>query len=171
MLTDRMRAGLDEYIGRKTSRYDYSGTFAYIVRHQNGDGTLELDPEDPKLSPPLSNVEIMYDSPATRTYVQDGAQCRVHFVNRDPSRYEAFGFRHGDFKSHSIGDNGFASARQGDLLIVGGVGLVITFVEGPAALAAISTGVPIPIIVGTVADPIGGWPGFIVTGSEKVNVE
>jgi hypothetical protein len=177
--TDRAKSAFELVVNRLMSKYDYSGTFAYVVTHQNGDGTLELKPEDPKLSPPLSNVDILYETPASKVVVRKGAVCRVHFVNRDPRRPEAFGFRQGDFQTLDFGVDGFGLARQGDLTLTGGLGLMITLGNPPGGSPPLPvlTGTPMPAFICTVADyaldpvaaMIGGtWPGYILTGSTKV---
>jgi hypothetical protein len=165
-LTDRAKNPIDEYIDRRSAKYDYAGVFAYTVVTQNGDGTLSLQPEDPDLSPPLSGVEILSDNPATRITVKKGAQCRVHFVNRNPKRPEAFGFKKGDYTLLEFGTNTFNMARQGDLVNVGGFGIIITL-GAPGTIAPALCGVQLPAVIGTVTNPIGGWPGYILTGSSK----
>jgi hypothetical protein len=162
-LSDRAKASLDEYVDRRASKYDYAGVFAYTVVTQNSDGSVDVEPEDPNLSPPLSGVEILYDNPATKITVSKGAQCRVHFVNKDPRRPEAFGFKRGSYKLLEFGDDGFPLARQGDLVAIGGVGLVITC----AGAGVLTAGTALPCVLGTVANPIGGWPGYIQTGASK----
>jgi hypothetical protein len=162
-LTDRFKSGLEEFVLRLVSKYDYSGVHGYTVVTQNGDFTLELKPDDPKTDPPLSNVPIKYDSPSNRVTVKAGATCNVMYTNKDPSRYFAFGFDPGDYELIEIGQDGFPFARQGDLVVCGGVGIVATF----AGAGVLTAGTPLPVVFGTVANPIAGLPGYIMTGSSK----
>ena len=160
---DRSTEDLEYFINRRTAKYDYALVYSYIVVTQNSDKTLEVNPEDPSRTPTLSSVPIFYDNPATKVTVKKGAVCRVRFVNGDPRRPEAFGFQHGDYELLELGDDGFPLARQGDLVAIGGVGLVATF----AGAGVLTAGTPLPCVLGTVANPIGGWPGYIQTGSSK----
>ena len=161
-LSDRLKVGLEEFVLRLVSKYDYSGVHGYTVVAQNSDFTLELKPDDPKADPALSNVPIKYDSPSNRVTVKAGATCNVMYTNKDPSRYFAFGFDPGDYELIEIGQDGFPFARQGDLTISGGLGVVATFVGG-----VLSGGVPYPVVFGTVANPTAGLPGYIMSGSSK----
>ena len=162
---DRSTEDLEYFINRRTAKYDYALVYSYIVVSQNSDKTLEVKPEDPSRTPDISSVPIFYDNPATKVTVKKGAVCRVRFVNGDPRRPEAFGFAHGDssYSLLELGDNGFPLARQGDLIAVVGVGLVITC----AGAGVLTAGTPLPCVLGTVANPVGGWPGYIQTGASK----
>jgi hypothetical protein len=164
-LTDRSKEDLEFFIDRRTAKYDYALVYSYIVVSQNSNGTIEVQPEDPSRTPPLSSVEIFYDNPATKVTLKKGAICRVRFVNGDPKRPEAFGFKHGDYTLLELGEGGFPLAVQGGVVSVGGVGLVATF----AGAGVLTAGTPLPCVLGTVTNPIGGWPGYImIPGTSKV---
>jgi hypothetical protein len=161
-LTDRFKASLEEFVLRLVCKYDYSGVHGYTVVAQNSDYTLELKPDDPNIDPPLSNVPIKYDSPSNRVTVKAGATCNVMYTNKDPSRYFAFGFDPGDYELVEIGTDGYPFARQGDLVQTAGTGGLIITLAGAGAGAGTYTAT-----IGTILNPIGGWPGYIMTGSTK----
>jgi len=168
-LSDRIKSAIEAFVTRITSKYDYAGFCAYTVVTQNSDDTLELRPVDPKKHPPLSKVEIRFETPATRCRVKVGAECTVVFANMDPSRYFVFGgFKHGGFEELHFGDNTSAIAKQGELVYSGGAGTII-MIDGPSPLVG---GVPYPCMFGTLTDPTSIVDGFllgaVMTGSDKV---
>ena len=180
-LTDRIKGAIESFVTRLTSKYDYAGFCAYIVVAQNADDTLELKPVDPNKHPPLSKVEMRFETPATRCRVKVGAECTVVFANMDPSRYFAFGgFKHGDFEELHFGDNTVPIARQGDFVTSGGPGTLIQFTPMPGNLApSVIPGVPYYVSFSSITDPLmlesleafGPLPGFIITASEVNNTQ
>jgi hypothetical protein len=181
-LTNRSTKFIESFIQKITAKYDYGFVYSYTVSGQNGNGTLELTPSDPKKSPGLSNVIIMYDNPATKITVKKGASCCVIFKNGDPSQPRAFGFERGDYELLEFGDDGFGLARQGDLVMSGGATTVAYIIPYPAGappfnpvtgsgMCLISFGsivvpplIPTPILAGPL-------PGYITTCSTKAKAK
>lgn len=62
----------------------FGGTWARVVA-QNGDGSLELVPDDARL-PPLSGVPVRYGVPGMRAEVPEGARVLLEFIAGDPSK-------------------------------------------------------------------------------------
>jgi hypothetical protein len=188
-LTDRLKEGLEEFVLRLVSKYDYSGVHGYTVVSQNSDGTLELKPDDADHDPPLSSVPIKYDSPSNRVTVKSGATCNVMYTNKDPSRYFAFGFDPGDYELVELGPEGRKIATQGSIVMSGGKTAMVAFFSAagtPLSLVQTGTGgpgtVPIPgpflVRFGSALNPpdpvdplnplqSGRLSGFIVSAAKK----
>jgi len=174
MISDRFKLFLQKFVGQVTAKYDYSGVHGYTVTAQNPDFTLELAPDDPSVDPPLSSVRIMYDSPAGRVTVKKGATCNVMFTNKDPARAFAFGFSPGDYTLYEIGTDGFPIARQGDLVLCGGVGAMMLLTPLPGNVSpSVLPGVPYFVSFGSPSFPPlpatpteqGKLPGIILSGA------
>jgi hypothetical protein len=82
---DRMKAGLAAWVRGLFARIDYLALYPSRVVSQNGDGTLELQPDDPRL-PGLSNVPVRLGIPGTTVEVQAGARVLLGFEAGDPAR-------------------------------------------------------------------------------------
>ena len=96
----RFVAMVDALVGPK---FLYAGVWPGRVVSQGGDGTLEVQPDDPRI-PGLTGVPIRYGLPGTKVLVPSGARCRVGFEGGDPSAPYAFGFdEDADFTEITIG--------------------------------------------------------------------
>jgi hypothetical protein len=144
-LSDRFKAGIEAFVNRIISRYEYAFIWSYEVVAQNADDTLELKPDVPSRVPGLSKVPVIWGDAGVTATVRKGARCFVSFVNGDPSMPRVLGFEHGSYTAIKAGDDGLPTARQGDLVQCGGPGTVLTIM--PTA--------PIPVVT-----PTG--PGSIV---------
>jgi hypothetical protein len=82
---DRMKDGLAAWVRSLFSRLDYLALYPSRVVSQNGDGTLELQPDDPRL-PGLSGVPVRLGLPGTTVEVQAGARVLLGFEAGDPAR-------------------------------------------------------------------------------------
>jgi len=153
-MTDRLKSALEAFVRRLVSRYDYAFAYSYTVESQNDDYTLELKPNQPKLAPSLSAVEILWSDPAHRCKVKRGAQTFVMFPDGSPANRFAFGFKHGDFESVSIGENVSPIARLGDLVESGGPGTYVMLIPLPGNVSpSVLPGVPYLVGFASVADP------------------
>jgi len=90
-LSDAAKRGLMAFIRRVVGndilgpRMDYLGEFPSKVVSQNGDGTIELQPDDVRL-PGYSNVPIRYGVPGLIATVSAGARCLLAFAGADPQK-------------------------------------------------------------------------------------
>jgi hypothetical protein len=95
----------------------------------------------------LQGVPLRVGLPGFVVEVPPGARVLLGFDNGDPQRPYASLFDPGSVKSIKFADGTQGIARQGDLVICGGVGLVVTLVPLPPAVpappnAAVVCGVP-----------------------------
>jgi hypothetical protein len=86
---DRKLSGLTKFIRKVMGSFlitqvDYLAAYKCKVVFQNGDGTLELQPDDPRI-PPLSNVPIFYGIPGVTATIKAGSRVLLEFANGDPS--------------------------------------------------------------------------------------
>jgi hypothetical protein len=82
---DRMKGVLAAWVRGLFARIDYLALYPSKVVGQNGDGTLELQPDDARL-PGLSNVPVRLGIPGTTVEVQAGARVLLGFEAGDPAR-------------------------------------------------------------------------------------
>jgi len=84
-----MLASLDKWLDTRLAPLDYDALYPGKVVKQNGDGTLEIVPDSPKLKT-LSNVPLRA-FPGVTILVDVAANPRVlvAFENRDPSKHVA----------------------------------------------------------------------------------
>jgi hypothetical protein len=85
---DRMKAALAAYVRSLFAGLDYYASYPAKVVAQNGDGTLELQPDDPRI-PGLSNVPIRYGVPGVKATVASGARVLLGFAAGDPGKPQA----------------------------------------------------------------------------------
>lgn len=86
--TDRSKSSLTKFIRKVmgsflVTKIDYLASYTCKVVSQNSDGTLELIPDDVRLSP-MSNVPIYYGIPGVVSKVNPGSRCLVAFAGGDP---------------------------------------------------------------------------------------
>src|SRR5690242_14832304 len=99
-LSDRAKAGLSAFIRRVVGldilgpRVDYLALYAAKVVVQNGDGTLELQPDDTRL-PGYSSVPIRYGIPGVTATVSANARCLITFAGADPQKPIVVGWEPG----------------------------------------------------------------------------
>lgn len=153
----------------------YHKQYPSTVKSQSG-MTLDLLPDDAKIAGPgLGAVPLRVGLPGFTVEVPEGARVLLTFDNGDPSIPAAQLFDPGSVKGITFADGTQAVARQGDLVIAGGVGLLVTLVPLPPAVpappnAAVVCGVPHMISFSAVpptplkADPLYG---SIATGRQE----
>jgi hypothetical protein len=174
-LSDRFKAALEAVVQRITNKYDYAVPYACRVVAQNGDGTLELVPEDGRLGsnqtiPGLSSVPIRYGAPGMTATVQAQARVIVEFENADPARPVVTAW---DPMSPlimlTLGGGNQPLFRVGDMVQCGGPGQPVTItLTAPAAgtpaglppgsfvQGFISFGITPPDPTGLTAEPLYG---------------
>lgn len=81
------RSLIERFVGNALigPRVDYLGAYPCVAVTQNGDGTLELQPDDARL-PPLSSVPIRYGVPGVSATVANGGRVMVEFAGADPAK-------------------------------------------------------------------------------------
>lgn len=81
---DDFAAALPPMVRLLTSHVDYFAQYSATVVAQNGDGSLELKPEDPRL-PGMSKIPIRYGIPGVAALVAPGARVLVGFEAGNPA--------------------------------------------------------------------------------------
>lgn len=82
---DRIKSGFSKFILGLMAPTDYHALYPAKVISQNGDGTLEIQPETSKLGP-ISKVSIMLGLPGASVTLAAGASVLLGFEAGDPSR-------------------------------------------------------------------------------------
>lgn len=154
----------------------YLKQYPCTVQRQSG-MTLDLLPDDESIRGPggLSGVPLRVGLPGFEVRVPVGARVLLSFDEGNPAKPAASLFDPGSVTSIHFADGTQANARQGDLVVSGGVGLLVTLMPVPPALpappnAAVVCGVPHLISFSPVpptlvsADPLYG---SIATGNPK----
>ena len=85
MSDDRLTGALRALIRSMFPRVDYYAIYPARVVSQNGDGSLELKPDDTRL-PGLSMVPIRYGIPGVKVKVAPGARVLLGFAGGDPQQ-------------------------------------------------------------------------------------
>lgn len=144
----------------------------YVCSVQSQDGmTLDLKADDEKIAGNgLGAVPLRTGVPGFTFEVAQGARVLLSFDNGDPSKPTAALFDPGSVISITFADGTQANARQGDLVVSGGVGTVVTFapvvpaggpmVPGAPYLVSFSEVPPTPIL----ASPLYG---SVATGRQE----
>jgi hypothetical protein len=187
-LSDRIKGALLALVRSATRRYDYFALYPCRVLSQNADGTLELVPDDETM-PGQSHVPLRLGLPGVSVKVKTGARVLLGYEAGDPQRpvatvWEAAGLERITITadtaitaiapSINLGEGGLPIARQGDLVAVGGLTTIVSFVEFPPvvppAAAPMQTNKLYKPIWSNVANPTQTGPtlyGAVMTGSPK----
>ena len=102
---DRIMGALESFVRGLFPNIDYLALYPARVAAQNGDGTLELVPDDPRL-PGLSSVPVRYGTPDTTAVVASGARVLLGFAGGDPSKPIATVWESASITSITIGASG-----------------------------------------------------------------
>jgi hypothetical protein len=153
-LSDRAKAGLTAFIRRVVGldilgpRMDYLGEFPAKVVSQNGDGTLELQPDDSRL-PGYSKVPIRYGVPGITATVSGGARCLLAFAGADPQKPVVVGWEGsgGVLVSLNVGPADTVLVRYSDLK---------TLLDAQTHIGNLGypTGAPIVVVPSTVGSSV-----------------
>lgn len=95
------------------TRVDLFALYGCKVIGQNGDGSLELQPDDPRI-PGASQVPIRYGIPGVRVEVAAGSRVMLGWENGDPMVPFAALWNPEGCKLIILGDGSRPVARQGD---------------------------------------------------------
>jgi hypothetical protein len=134
--TDRVKGALKAFIESLTARYRYSARYQCKVVSQNGDGTLELIPDDRKI-PGMSGVPIYCGIPGAAVKVSPGARCLLEFAGGDPSKPCVTGWEPGSAAQIDLSTTGLLNVNAGGAAAV-----------RPVARATIDSAGPWPIVGG-----------------------
>jgi hypothetical protein len=151
----------------------YYKQYPSTVQAQNG-MTLDLLPDDEKIRGPggLSGVPLRVGLPGFEVRVPVGARVLLGFDEGNPAKPNASLFDPNSVTSIHYADGTQAIARQGDLVVCGGTGLVATFSTpaGPIGAPPNNAMVPgVPYLVSfspVLPTPLSADPlyGSIATG-------
>ena len=139
---DRLKAPLVALIRSAMRHVDFHRVFPARVVHQEGDGTLHLQPDSDDL-PGLTGVPIRYGLPGTTAKVPQGTRCLVEFEHGDPTSPIVTGFEPGAIEELVFDKGSAAIGRVGDRVDGGTLAFAIT-----------STGSLTNLVV-TYTDPFG----------------
>jgi hypothetical protein len=146
----------------------YFGLFGARIVSQNGDGTLELVPDDPRV-PQMSSVPIHYGIPATAK-VPPGTRCKLGFTDGDPAKPYATAFEASTATEVAIAGGTLPAARQGDMVLSGGPTTLVAIGAPvpPPGPAPLMTGVPYPIFFIGAGGPSPYLAGVISSGNPRI---
>lgn len=81
---DRAKKAFDDLVESSLPGVDFGALYTCQVVSQNSDGTLDLQPKDPKI-PSQSHIPFRAGIPGIEITVQSGAQVLLGWENGDPS--------------------------------------------------------------------------------------
>ena len=82
---DRLKVAINSYVRDLFPRVDFTTGYWATVVKQNSDGSLELQPDDPRFAG-WSGPPIRYGVPGMTAKVSPGARCLLEFAGADPQR-------------------------------------------------------------------------------------
>lgn len=89
---DRFLAAVRAIIRAELPNLTYLGVWSYTVMGVNGDGTVNAASSDPRAPlPALNNVPIAAGADGSTSVPTVGNECRIEFVNADPTRARVVG--------------------------------------------------------------------------------
>ncbi len=124
---DALTENFAAYVRTQTVHTDFYAFYSYKVLSQNGDGTLEVVPENPDM-PGMNRVPIRYEAPGVSITVAPGTKCLVGWVNGDPGK---------PFASHFGGGNLLGMTIDAPSVSIGGSSAV-PLAKGPQMAALLS---------------------------------
>jgi hypothetical protein len=157
MNLDRLKSALERTVVALVGhRLDYLAFYEAAVVAQNGDGSLDVRGDDPRIGD-IAHVPIRYGLPGVTVVTGKGARVLVGFEGGDPRRPIASFWDGGGIKE----------LRFGGVAAVARVGDPVTFTL-PTAPLPISGVCPAGVFTGTITAPPTSVSGKISTGSAKV---
>lgn len=100
------------WVRRETAHTDYFGSYDVRVVQQNGDGTLEIIPDSPRI-PGLSRIPIR-SLPGVRVKVSPGARATLRFLDGLPSKPYVSDFEQSNLVELLLGEGANHSLARGD---------------------------------------------------------
>lgn len=83
---DRLKGSLAGFVKTVMNRVDYLALYPGKVVLQNGDGTLQVQPDDARLPRAMDNLAIRYGLPGATVQVSGGTRVLVGFSNGRPDQ-------------------------------------------------------------------------------------
>lgn len=148
--------------------FKYFKLYPCAVQSQTG-MSLDLLPDDEEIRGPggLGGVPLRVGLPGFEVVVPHGARVLLGFDNGDPRRPYASLFDPGNVTSIKFAGGELPNARQGDLVVSGGVGLIVSFTPVVPTPGPMTAGQPYLISFSAVPPtPVSADPlyGSIATG-------
>lgn len=132
----RLLDALDRLLAPLRRRVDYQALYAARVVAQDGDGRLDLVPDDARV-PPCRGVPIRYGLPGVRATVPAGARVLLTYEAGDPSRPIATLWELGGVTRLVIDGGSRAAAREGHATANGSITVAAVPVPGPVPTASV----------------------------------
>jgi hypothetical protein len=134
------QSALSRFLGPIKRAIDYSRKWPARVSGVNGDGTIQVVPDDARIrGAGLDRVAIRTGFPG-RITPQNGTRCLIGWEGGDPSRPYAEGWDTNSVLEMSLAGGTLPNARQGDMTLNGGPFTQVQFWAAPSA-----TGTPVPM--------------------------
>jgi len=115
--SDRFKRALEAFLLAVFARIDYLALYPAKVVSQNGDGSVDVQPDDARL-PGMTSVPLRFGLPGLELKVTSGARVLIGFENGDPRRPVATAWEKDGFQSVAIGGGTQPIARVGDTVSV-----------------------------------------------------
>lgn len=171
------QSSLDRFLGPIKRAIDYSRKWPARVSKVNGDGTIQVVPDDARIKGAgLDRVTIRTGFPGSLTPAP-GSRCLIGFEGGDPSQPYAEGWNAQTVGEMSLAGGTLPAARQGDMVLCGGptTQIMLLPVFGPP------TGTPAPLMSETPYFMFFGSPplpplaspylsGVVSSGRQQVKV-
>lgn len=126
-MLEGLKEELERFVRWVMRDVTYHKHYPCTVQGQSG-MTLDLLPDDPEIAGAgLGGVPLRVGLPGFVVQVPPGARVMLSFDNGDPKKPAAALFDPGSVTGIQFADGTQAIARQGDLVVAGGTGLVMTF--------------------------------------------
>ena len=84
-LLDRLKGALEGIVRTAVAQHDFYAEYSCKVVSQDGDGNLDLEPDDPRI-PGMQGIPIRYGIPGVTVKVSGGARVHVGWENGDPKK-------------------------------------------------------------------------------------
>lgn len=167
------QSSLDRFLQPIRRAIDYSRKWPAKVAKVNGDGTLQVVPDDDRVKGAgLDRVAIWTGFPG-KVKPKPGTRCLVGFEGGDPSRPYAEGWNGEAIEEMSLAGGTLPVGRQGDLVMCGGPTTTIQLVPLPGDVSGqILPEVPYTMLFQTLGPPPGPpspfLSGVISSGRQQV---
>lgn len=161
-------SALDRFLGSIKRAIDYTKRYPARVAAVNGDKTVQLVPDDPRIKGAgLDKVRVRSGMPGTIT-AKKGARCMLGFDNGDPSQPYASDWDDGNVEEMSLAGGTLNAARQGDMVQCGGP-LTMAVFGPPGVTSPMVQGTPYPVMWVTLPNPPNPYlSGVISSGNPRV---
>lgn len=136
-----MKDLVDAFVGRQI---DYARMYPSVVNEQNGDGTLDITPDDERVrGDGFKRVKISYGLPGVTAVVPSGGRVNLYFQNGDPKQPRAALWEGSGVTRIDIGDSPEFVALSNKILqvisdlLATGAAVMPAATPGPATFAAV----------------------------------